>query len=168
MTKPAAADSASWVSVGGGASRVKQDGLDLSPGGLIQIEAGLGTDPNSALVFGGLMKTLSHLGGGTDLILSERTTTSGFSLGTWGVALDLGGYARFWRDNSTGFAGALALGMPLGVNLSLQGQVGTENSQMLGFSLGFDWARFTAHRSSGESFWPNYRLPLAPGEQARR
>ncbi|MEN9580988.1 MAG: hypothetical protein RJA70_3997 [Pseudomonadota bacterium] len=124
------------------------------------MEAGLGSDPHRFLVFGGLMKTLTHLGGGTDLIMSERTTTSGYSMGRWGLALDLGGYARFWRDNSTGFAGALVVGAPWGVNAAFQGQVGTENSTMLGLTLSFDWARFTAHRASGTSWWPNYRLPL--------
>ncbi len=126
----------------------------------------MGTDPYSFLVFGGVAKTLTHFGGGTDLVLSQRTTTSGFSLGDWGVALDLGGYARFWGNDSQGFTGALIAGAPWGVNLALVGAYGTNESQMLAFTLGIDWARFTAHRSSGGSWWKNYRLPLEREQQA--
>lgn len=127
----------------------------------------MGTDPYSGLVFGGIGKTLTHFGAGTDLVLSSRTATSGFALGGWGAALDLGAYERAWGPRSRGFHGALVGGLPWGVNLGVSAAIGTNAAQSYYLTLGFDWARLTAHRRD-VSWWPSYPLPLRSETHASR
>lgn len=156
----ARADVASWMFVGAGASEVQQAGGFEDRYGVMQLDAGFGSSPMHALVFGGLLRTLTHFEGGTDLALLQRTTTGGFSRGNWGLALDLGAYQRYWGPDSTGFMGTLSLGAPWGVQLAATGAFGSAEGQMISLTLGIDWARLTAHRESG-SWWPNYVLPLS-------
>ena len=158
--RPALADSASWAYAGGGGSNFQGPRRTVDTAGLLQLEAGMGTSPNHLLVLGGVFKTLTHFGGGTDLVLCQRTTTSGFSMGDWGAALDLGGYLRAWGDDSAGLSAALVGSAPWGVNLNLIGTYGNHDAKMVALTIGVDWARLTAHRVSSSTAAPNYRLPL--------
>jgi hypothetical protein len=71
------------------------------------------------------------------------------------VALDAGGYARFWGVHSEGGLGALVLGAPWGITLRSEVGLGTHDSRMFGVMLGVDFARLTVFRTSGTGWFPN-------------
>ncbi len=156
--RAALADVSSWAAVSGGTSL-----LDTQAGGstqpLLQLDAGLGTTPHRPLVFGILFRSWTHFGEGTDWSFSQRTTTGGFARGDWGAALDLGVYQRFWGEDSTGGVVTLTGGAPWGIQLGVAAAMGTEEARMMMVTLGVDWARLTAHRSTGNTWWRNYVLP---------
>jgi hypothetical protein len=163
---PAAnADAASWMFVGaGGASVPNAAGVDSRQTlGSMQLDAGFGTSPSNDWVVGGVVRTLTFFSAGTDLSLLLRTTTGGFSRGDWGLALDVGAYQRWWGPDATGLQTSLDFGLPWGLQLGLTGGFDKDN-QMVALTFGFDWARATAHRQSGQAWWPNYVLPL-PGRE---
>ncbi|HEX6767625.1 MAG TPA: hypothetical protein VF103_19130, partial [Polyangiaceae bacterium] len=89
--------------------------------------------------------------------------TQSYVLGTWGGALDLGGYERFWGFRSGGGMGALVLGAPWGITLRGEAAIGTNDARSFGILLGIDFARLTVFRSVGEKWFPNpypaYREP---------
>jgi hypothetical protein len=149
------------MAVAGGASRVQNDDLPEldATRRLLQLETGLGSNPRNSWVFGGLVRTWTHFGAGTDLVLAQRTASGGFARGNWGVALDVGGYQRWWGPDSTGVTGTLSLGAPWGLTLAAAAAVGSGAQTTLGLTLGIDWARATAHRESGLNWWPNVVLP---------
>jgi hypothetical protein len=147
--------------VGGGASDIAQQDALNQTRGMMQLEAGIGSSPAHSLVFGGLLRTMTHFSGGTDLAVLGRTASGSFARGDWGLALDLGVYQRWWAVDSTGFIGTLNAGGPWGSQLALSGSVGSAGGQMIALSIGFDWARGTAHRESGQSWWRNHILPLS-------
>ncbi len=155
---PARADVASWMYAGAGLSRVERDGSATERSAL-QLDAGFGSSPYGALVFGGVLRTLTHFRGGTDLAILQRTTSGGFSRGDWGLALDIGGYQRWWGRDSSGGMASLWLGAPWGLQVGVTGGMGTGDVQTLAFTVGLDWARATAHREPGQSWWRNYILP---------
>lgn len=165
--RSAAADASSFMALGGGAAHVEQTGLTGALPGLLQMDLGAGTSPANPFVFGGVLRTSTFFGHGTDVALLQRTATRGYAMGDYGLAVDLGGYQRWWGAESTGFAASVNLGAPWGVNLGLNGAFGNQSAMMLGLVLSVDWARMTAHRRSGEGWWPNYRLPLEAEPSAR-
>ncbi len=156
----ARADVASWVYVGGGATQLQMTGQAKRTQAALQIDAGFGSNPNDSVVFGGVLRTFTQFDAGTDWVIAQRTTSGGFSRGDWGLALDLGGYQRWWGAGSTGFMGTLWAGGPWGLQLGATAAIGTEKARTFGLTLGIDWARATAHRHSGQSWWRNYVLPL--------
>jgi len=164
VPRTANADVSSWVYAGGGASQVSARGADPETRSLMQLDAGIGSSPHAAVGFGGLLRTLTHFDGGTDLAICQRTTSGGFARGDWGLALDLGGYQRYWGPDSSGGMATLWAGAPWGLQLGVSGAVGTNDGQMLGLTIGLDWARATAHRTSAQTWWRNYLLPL-PSER---
>jgi hypothetical protein len=121
----------------------------------LELKTGLGTPPGDFLAVGGVFQLETRFGKGTDLGLLARFATRGYVLGGFGVALDLGGYERFWGPRSAGGLGALVLGAPFGVILSLGGGIGTNDQRHYGAVLGFDFARLTVYRESGTSYYPN-------------
>jgi hypothetical protein len=135
--------------VGGGGTQLQMDGVERQTQGAVQIDAGFGSNPNRALVVGGLLRALAHFGAGPDWAVLLRSTSGGFSRGDWGVALDLGGYQRWWGPESTGFTGTLWGGGPWGLQLGATASLGSEQARTFGLTLGIDWARATAHRQSG-------------------
>lgn len=160
----ARADVASWVYVGGGASSIKQRGLELRVDPTLSIETGLGTAPSHPLIVGGLFKIQTLFGDGTDLALALRVASQGFVTGRFGLALDAGPYRRFWGEGSTGGQAALVLGGPWGLTLSVGGAIGSNDARQLGASLGIDFARLTVYRLSGESWFPNPHPAYRPNE----
>lgn len=169
-TSVAFADVSSWVYVGGGAADLQlQNGSSGSVNPFaLQLDAGFGTAPTSPLVVGFAAKTLTFFEHGTDLGLALRLTTAGYSLGDWGLALDLGGTQRFWGETTTLASTSLTFGLPWGVNLAATAASNFGASQSLVLTVGFDWARFTVHRTAGESWWRNYRLPVADRDDVAR
>ncbi|HKY40480.1 MAG TPA: hypothetical protein VJN18_31315 [Polyangiaceae bacterium] len=161
---PARADVSSWAYVGGGASQIEQRGLERHIDTTLSLETGLGTSPHRAVVFGGMFKLLALFDNGADLGLSARLASRGFVTGRFGLALDAGPYQRLWGDGSTGGQAALVLGAPWGLMLSLGGGYGTNDARQIGASLGFDFARLTVYRLSGENWLPNPHPAYRPKE----
>lgn len=156
----ARADVSSWLFVGTGPSRLRESDFDARQRWSLQLETGLGTPPDNAVIFGGLGRVQTHFGQGTDLALLVRTASRGFVTGGWGGALDLGPYRRFWGVGSTGGSGALVLGAPWGLTLSLGASIGSHEAQTYSACLGIDFARLTVYRTTGQDFWVN---PFPPG-----
>jgi hypothetical protein len=156
----ARADVSSWLFVGTGPTVLKQEDQGAEGRWSLQVESGLGTPPGDSLIVGGIGRLHTHFGEGADLALLVRTAMPGFVNGSWGGALDLGGYQRFWGIESTGGAGSLVLGAPWGITLSLGAMVGTNEARTFSASLGIDFARLTVYRLAGQSLWVN---PFPPG-----
>jgi hypothetical protein len=161
---PALADVSSWAYVGSGASQLEQRGLEQKLDPTLAIETGIGTSPHRVLIFGGMFKLLALFGDGADLGLSARLASRGFVTGGFGLALDAGAYQRLWGEGSTGGQGALVLGAPWGITLSLGGGYGTNDARQFGASLGLDFARLTVYRLSGENWFPNPHPAYRPKE----
>ncbi len=159
----ARADVSSWVYTGAGATYVAQSGRKLRLDPSLAIETGIGTPASNRVVVGGMFRLLTLFGDGTDLGLSLRVASRGFVTGGFGVALDAGPYQRFWGEGSSGGHGALVLGAPWGITLSVNGGLGSNDAHHYGATLGLDFARLTVYRLTGESWFPNphpaYRPP---------
>jgi hypothetical protein len=149
------AEPSAWVFVGGGPMGWKQEDAAFKTSGAMQFDVGIGTRPDAPVIVGGLFRMTPFFGSGTDLALLARAATRGFQEARFGLALDAGGYERFWGATSRGFAGALNVGLPLGFTLSLQTEVGTDRAVTLGGVAGIDLARLTVYRRSLLNFWPN-------------
>lgn len=166
ISTPAKADASAWMFVGGGATGYKMgDGSSLGFHGSLAFDVGAGTTPDAPFIFGGYF----HLqpifaGSGTDIAVLARVATHGFQAGDFGLALDAGGYARFWSIQSYGFTGGLALGAPLGFELHLTSDIGTHQAQSFGAIAGVDFLRLTVYRQSMLDHWYN----PSPAQQNRK
>ena len=158
------ADSSAWMFVGGGVLGGKMHAEDMSSSGSMTFDIGVGTSPDGVVVLGGLFKIVPVFGSGTDFAFTLRGATHGFQAGDFGLAIDAGGYARYWNGGSVGGTGAVVLGAPLGLQLSLQGLVGTNDALGFGAVAGIDFLRLTTQRQSLLDWWPN----PSPSQQAPR
>ncbi len=165
MATPARAEVSSWSSVGGGASWLSAHGSGYKLKPTMQLDMGVGSSPSKPAIVGGILRTTTYFGEGTDLTLAAREATRGFVTGDWGLALDAGGYARWWGDNSFGPTGTLHLGMPFGFTLSVQGAVGSNDQRVFGAMFGIDLLRLTVYRLGGENLWVNPRPAWRPDER---
>jgi hypothetical protein len=156
----AQADVSSWVYAGFGPAYLKDVERDRYT---LQLETGIGTPP-AAIVAGGLFRVQPYFGEGTDLALLARVATRGFVQGGFGLALDAGGYQRFWGEGSTGGLGSLVLGLPWGINLSASGGMGSNDAKFASLTLGLDFARLTVYRTHGTNWFSN---PHATDERGR-
>lgn len=156
---PARADVSSWMYTGLGPGFLRDDRQRLS----LQIDAGLGTPP-ATLVFGGVFRAQPYFRSGTDLALLARVATRGYVQGGFGLALDAGGYERFWGEHSQGGLFALNLGAPWGITLSGSGGFGSNDERFASVTLGIDFARLTVYRTSGTNWFSN---PFATDERGR-
>ena len=152
---PAHAAGSCWMLVGGGAPGWKQSGSDLDVKGALSFDVGAGTSPDGAFIFGGLFRLAPILGQGTDLGLLVRGATHGFQAGDFGIAVDAGGYARFWGNESTGFLGDVTLGAPLGLQLTAHVMIGTDDAFAVGAVAGVDLLRLTVYRQTLLDWWTN-------------
>jgi len=155
----ARADVSSWFYAGGGATQLKGETLPTVRPGTLQLELGMGSPPDGVLIVGGLFKMMTFFSEGTDLALTTRFASGGFVRGGFGIALDAGGYQRWWGRSSTGFLGAVVLGAPLGLQLTAMTEQGTENVHSYGGTIGIDFLRLTVYRTTLRDFWPNPFLP---------
>jgi hypothetical protein len=172
VSEGARADAASWFSLAGGAGVYSEGDTRRYPGAL-QLELGMGSTPASPIVIGGVAKTFSYFGHGTDLALTLRMATGGYARGWFGVALDAGAYQRWWGTDSTGFMGAFVVGGPLGLQLSAMTEQGTNDVRVYAATFGIDFLRLTVYRNASGGYWPNpIRAPIeamgSQGDQARR
>ncbi len=161
ITTPARADVSSWVYAGFGPAFLNGD--DERQRWSLQLETGIGSAPG-AFVLGGMFRAQPIFGLGTDLALLARGATRGFVQGDFGLALDAGGYQRFWGEGSSGGLASLVLGAPWGVTASISGGMGTNDTRFATFTLGLDFARLTVYRTSGHSWFKN---PYATDERGR-
>lgn len=123
------ADVSSWFAVGSGLS-VQRDGRAattelVAP---LSLSLGVGSSPRSSFVVGGLFRSVTHFGLGTDLSMAVRVATGGFARGDWGIALDAGMVARWWNGGDFGrypFQGVVTLGGPWGLQVALGAQLGS-------------------------------------------
>lgn len=152
--KLAHADVSSWFFAGGGAASLERHGASDQYGAL-RLQLGMGSPPDAPIVVGGVAHSLSFFGAGTDLALTARAATGGFVRGDWGVALDAGGYRRWWGVGSTGFLGSVVLGAPFGLQAVLDFEKGTSEAQAFAAFVGIDFLRLTVYRTVGTSFIPN-------------
>ncbi len=171
----ARADASGWLFVGGGALAWKQgsgtvgqaqyDGR-LGGNGTMTFDVGAGTSPDKPFIVGTFARIQPIFKNGTDLGLMVRGASHGFQVGSLGFALDAGTFFRTWGTKAWGFSGGLNLGVPLGITLGLQAQVGTNNSVGFGAVAGIDVLRLTVFRRALTDRWPNtspdYRPSLAP------
>lgn len=153
----ARADISSWANASAGPSFIDEgDGDGTESQAALSFQAGLGTTPANFVSVGGLFHLETHFTRGTDLGVLARVATQGYNLGRWGVALDFGGYERFWGVRHPGLLGGLVLGAPWG--LTLRGEAGfgpSVDARMFGIVLGVDFARLTVFRTVGEDWYPN-------------
>ncbi len=161
--REARADVASWLFVGGGASAMSERGKSYELRPNMQIDLGMGSSMAQPLVVGGLVRATPYFGQGVDLGLALRLATQGFAVGKWGVALDAGGYQRWWGMGSTGGIASVQLGAPYGVTLSLNATFGSDEHRVFGAVIGVDLLRLTVNRLGGESWWYNPRPAWRPG-----
>ncbi len=167
----ASAQPTAWAYVGGGALAWQggnRDELELDP--TLVIDAGIGSEPLGPFILGGVYRFQPVFGEGIDMSLAARVATTGFQSSYFGVALDLGGYARFWGPTSGGFYGQAVLGGPLGFQLSFQGMVGGNDTFGFGGSAGIDFVRLAISRDYLQQWWPNPRPynPDTPKTTARK
>ena len=159
----ARADVSSWFYAGGGVSSMSQDHGPSDGRGTMQLEMGMGSPPYASVIVGGLLKTMTFFGQGTDLALVARAATGGFVRGGFGLALDAGGYERWWGpENSAGFMGSIILGAPFGLQLAAMTEQGANSTRVYGVTLGVDFLRLTVYRTALASFWPN---PFPPAKE---
>lgn len=162
LSGTARADVSSWVYAGAGPAYLRSSGEDQWRSSL-QLEAGMGSAP-APLVFGLLGRVHTFFGDGTDVAMLFRGASQGFQHGGFGLAVDAGGYLRFWGEDSQGGVASLVLGMPWGITLSAGGGIGTNDQQFATMTLGLDFARLTVYRTHGTSWFPN---PFATDEKGR-
>jgi hypothetical protein len=167
--RAARADASAWLFAGGGATSWKNgDATTLDP--MLAFDLGVGTSPRGRFIAGGLVRLAPILGQGSDLSLLARGATRGFQAGDFGLAVDAGIYGRFWGAESTGFAGGLTLGAPLGAQLSVQTMIGSHDAFAVSAVLGLDLLRLTVYRRTLLDWWPNPSpepSAPAPGASAR-
>lgn len=148
------ADVSSWLFAGGGYALTEDEGKTAGHGGL-RLQLGTGSSPDALFVVGGTAHTLSLFGAGTDLALTARLATGSFVRGDWGIALDAGGYQRWWGEGSSGFLGSVALGAPWGLQAVLDFETGTRSARTYAAFVGVDLLRLTVYRTTGTSWFPN-------------
>jgi hypothetical protein len=152
----ARADASSWLFAGGGGSTMDPSGSSGHFAAFMQLDAGLGTSPSRPFVIGGLARTSTRFGDGTDLGLFVRLATRGYVRGDWGGAIDLGGYERWWGPSpAPGYAGTVSLGAPWGITLNLNAARDTNETNTFSAVLGLDFARFTVYRRTGLNWFSN-------------
>jgi hypothetical protein len=167
-TRQVRADVSSWLFVGTGPSWISQQKATYELKPTLQFDLGVGSPASRSVVVGGLVRMTPYLGKGTDLAAAARIATQGYAVGTWGLALDAGGFQRWWGTESSGLLTSLQLGAPFGVTLSLNATFGSDDNRTYGAILGIDLLRLTVSRLGGQSWWYNPRPAWRPGEEPVR
>jgi hypothetical protein len=168
----ARADLTSWAAVGGGYSVEHRGGVPAVPGSpavgpgydwapAFSATFGVGSTPIAPFVLGGVVRSTTHFGFGTDVGVMARLTTGGFSRGDWGIALDLGASMRWWGNGNDGrypLQGVLIAGAPFGLQLAVGADflnLGGDPPSRGGFALiEIDLLRLTLMRQgSSDAAW---------------
>ena len=173
---PARADVSSWLSAGGGAGMKKDDTTGkFDRAASMSFAIGVGSDPTQRFVGGGILRSTTYFGLGTDLGVSLRLATGGFARGDWGLALDAG---PMWRTFGSGqygrwpVAAMLTGGMPWGLQVAVGAElfkIAGDDANAQGFValLELDLLRLTVMRQGSTSRWWENPAP-AGGRVSRR
>jgi len=160
----ARADVTSWFAAGGGFGFQRNGAASSNDtAGALTFSLGVGSSSNANVVVGGLVRSVTYFGLGTDLSVGPRVTTGGFSRGEWGLAFDAGIVARLWKDGDHGrtpLQAAVTLGMPWGPQLAVGAQFLSlaGNTSTFGAFAVFeiDLLRLTVMRKGAtDAFWFN-------------
>lgn len=128
------------------------------------LEMGTGTSAGAPIVVGGLLKSFTLFGNGTDLALATRIAMGSYVRGGFGLAVDIGPYRRWWGPQSTGVLGQVVLGLPLGLQASVFTEQGSHNAHAYGATVGINLLRLTVYRTTQQALWYN---PILPADVAR-
>lgn len=168
--RAAHATPSAWTTISGGALGWKQGTTtpDFRADGTLVFDVGVGMPATYPVIVGGLFRITPLLGEstGADMAWLARVCTRGFQVGGFGLAADVGVYARTWGEGSQGFAGSLSFGAPLGITVSFHAMAGSDDLLAFGGSIGVDLLRLTLYRQTLLNWWPNpevttRRLPQA-------
>jgi hypothetical protein len=143
------------MSFGGGLSSLTEETASRENRATLQAAFGVGSPSSHPVVLGGIVKSMTYFSNGTDLIAAVRGANGAFARGGWGFAVDAGAYQRWWGLSSTGFAGALVLGAPYGIEAAFTFEDGRNGVRTYAGTLGVDLLRLTVYRTFGENYWPN-------------
>jgi hypothetical protein len=165
---PARAEASAWVFVGGGGMLWKQfQDVSYNPAGTFIVDVGAGSSPDGRVIIGGLFRFQPVFPyGGVDMSLLTRFCTHGFQAGDWGVAIDAGGFGRYWGNQSVGFSGSVSLGMPLGFTLMAQTELGVDHAYTYSVVGGIDLLRLTIYRQLLLNWWQNPTPAFTPAQTA--
>ena len=166
LAREARADVTSWFYAGAGATSLTPDYGGRNLPFTLDLETGVGSPPGGKVIIGGLVKSLTLFGQGTDLAFTVRGASGNFVRGGFGFAVDAGVYQRWWGPtDSTGFLGAIVLGAPFGVQLNLLTEQGSNGVHAYGATAGIDFLRLTVYRAAVQEFWPNPFMPSGVGSR---
>lgn len=163
LPQVARADVSSWYSTAGGVSVISQGETLASP--VLDLDLGVGTNPASPFVLGGLFRFGAQFEVGMDFGGALRLCSGSYARGTWGYGIDLGSHYRAADLGGAAAAGRVFVGGPWGLVLHLGGSYGENDVATWTASLGIDWARFSAHRSHDTDWFPS---PLNSQDTGRR
>ncbi len=160
--RSARADVTSWFTAGGGYGVQHSDSRDAyDRAGVLSFSIGVGSQPTSSVVVGGLVRTTTYFSLGTDLDLSLRIASGGFARGQWGVAFDAGPGWRSWGDGAD--YGRFPLhamiigGAPWGLQLGVGGDIwsigGDPAARGLVAIFEIDLLRLTVMRQGATDKW---------------
>lgn len=161
----AAADTSSWLSVGGGYGLKHDDRTDVyARASTASFAIGVGTDPTKGFVVGGMLRSTTYFSLGTDLGIAARFANGGFARGQWGLALDVGPMWRTFGHGEYGrwpISAMLIGGAPWGLQLGIGGElfkIAGDDAQAAGVValLEVDLLRLTVTRQGAtDRYWEN-------------
>ena len=163
-TSPASADTSSWLSYGGGYGLKRSEATGTyDRATAMSFSVGVGTDPNSSVVIGGLLRGTTYFTLGTDLGVALRGATGGFARGQWGFAVDIGPMWRTWGSGNYGrfpLSGLFIVGAPWGLQLGVGGEFwnigGEPYARGVVAVLEIDLLRLTVmRRGATDHYWEN-------------
>lgn len=165
----ARADVTSWLAVGGGYGVQHIASADrMDRASIFTYSVGVGSSPRADWVFGGIARMTTFLTLGTDLSVSARATTGGFSRGQWGFALDAGVVGRYWRAGDYGvypvrvvLTGGAPWGLQLAVGADAFSLGGGNPARGFFGVLEIDLLRLTVMRQGATDAW--WRNPSPAG-----
>ena len=161
----ASAEPSAWLSFGGGYGLQHNDAShDLNKGTALSFTLGVGSDPTKSFVLGGMIRSTTYLGLGTDVGLAARIANGGFVRGDWGLAFEIGPTLRTFGHGEFGrwpIAAMITAGLPWGLQVGVGGEffkIAGDDASARGFTavLEFDLLRFTVMRQgSTDKWWEN-------------
>jgi hypothetical protein len=123
----ASADVSSWFAAGGGYGLKHNDVTGkYRSAGSATFSVGVGSDPLSSVVIGGIARGTTYIGLGTDVGVAVRVASGGFARGQWGLALDAGPMWRIMGDGEYGrwpLSAMIIAGAPWGLQLGVGGEL---------------------------------------------
>jgi hypothetical protein len=160
---PARADVSSWLSLGFGAASLDGAGRSQQPLRFtLPVDLGMGSPPSGAVMVGVGTRVMPYFGDGFAAAAYARAATRGYVVGSWGAAVDGGGFTHLSGPGGPGFLASLNLGAPWGVILTGSYGVGGEGERIASCTLGIDLLRLTVYRLSGEAAWLNPKPAWRP------